>query len=219
MAAIGTWRPAGIVHLDGVPWYTAPIPPAGHDCWPQSRHTNDNGVLWLERCPCGAARVHHPTAGAWFGRDTRATGRVLSPSVIRLAVAQAHRRAIRHERQATMTSDRQVIQCSYVESTRTASQGARAYVVLTNPAGGHDRIVILVRGRNGRWAQKWENIQRLGDFRIAVLPPGHAQHSDRRVRSFTDTEAERFLAAVNATPMPRADVAAAMARVHSGGAR
>ncbi len=218
MAAIGTWRPAGIVHLDGVPWYAAPIPLAGHECRPQSQHRNADGLLWLERCPCGAARVHHPTAGAWFGRDTRATGRVLAPSVIRRAAAQAHRRATRHERQATMT-DRHVIQCSYLETTRTAPRGARAYVVLTNPRSGHDRIVVLVRCHGGQWVQKWENTQRLGDFRIQVLSPGHAHHGDQRLRNFTDDEAQQFLAAVTATPAPRTDVAAAMARVHTGGVR
>lgn len=219
MATIETWRPAGIVHLDDAPWYSAPIPPAGHECWPQSRHTNDVGVLWLERCPCGAARVHHPTVGAWFGRDSRATGRVLSSSMVRLAVAQAHRRATRHERQAIVTGDRHVIQCNYLEATKVAPLGARAYVAATSPVAIYGRIVVLVRSHGGRWVQKWENLQRLGNFRIKVLPPEHGHYGDERLRDFADTEAERFLAAVGATPPPRADIAAAMARVHSGGAR
>lgn len=219
MATIGTRLPAGITHLDGVPWYTAPIPPTGHDCWPQTQHHNADGLLWLDRCPCGAARVQHPTIGAWFGRDTRATGRVLSPSVIRLAVAQAHRRATKHERQAVVTGDRQVIQCTYRGSTRIAPPGARAYVVSPNLACGHDRIAVLVRGHDGRWAQKWESIQRLDGFRIAVLTPKHAHHGDQRIRTFTTEEAARFLTAISPAPAPRADVAAAMARVHTGGAR
>lgn len=219
MDTIGTWRPAGVTHLDGVPWYTAPIPPAGHDCWPQSQHHTADGLLWLERCPCGAARVHHPTAGDWFGRDTRATGRVLSPSVIRLAVAQAHRRATRHERQAAVTGDRQVIQCNYLETTRVAPLGARAYVAASSPVAIYGRIVVLVRSHGGRWVQKWENLQRLGNFRVKVLPPEHGHHRDERIRTFTDDAAAQFLAAINTAPKPRADVAEAMARVHSGGAR
>lgn len=219
MSTIETWRPAGIVHLDDAPWYSVPIPPAGHECWPQSQHLNDVGVLWLERCPCGAARVHQPTAGAWFGRDSRATGRVLSSSMIRLAVAQAMRRAIRHERQAIVTGDRQVIQCNYLEATKVAPLGARAYVAATSPVAIYGRIVVLVRSHGGRWVQKWESLQRLGNFRVKVLPPEHGHHGDERLQTFADDEATRFLAAVSATPKPRADVAAAMARVHAGGTR
>lgn len=219
VATIGTWRPAGIGHLDDIPWYSAAIPPAGHDCWPQSQHANADGVLWLERCPCGGARVHHLTAGTWFDHNSRATGRVLSPSVIRLAVAQAHRRATQHERQAVVTGGRQVIQCSYLDDTQFAPRGARAYVVRINPTSGHDRIVVLARTHSGRWVQRWENILRLRDFRVVTLPPGHAHHSDHRLRTFTDDGAAQFLAAVNSAPEPRADVVAAMARVHSGGTR
>jgi hypothetical protein len=219
MTTTETRHPAGVTHLDGVPWYTAPIPPAGHDCWPQSRHHNDDGVLWLERCPCGAARVHHPTAGGWIDRGSRATGRVLSPSVIRLAAAQAHRRATQHERQAVVTGDRQVIQCSYLDDTPFAPRGARAYVVRINPASGHDRIVVLARTHGNRWVQRWENTLRLGDFRVVTLQPGHDRHRDHRLRTFTDDDANAFLTAIKAAPKPRADVAAAMARVHAGGAR
>ncbi|WP_191304436.1 hypothetical protein [Lentzea cavernae] len=176
-------------------------------------------MLWLERCPCGGARVHHPATGQWFGRNTRATGMALSPSVIRLAAAQAHRRATRHERQVVVTGDRQVIQCTYLESTAVADRGARAWVVTINPASGNDRIAVLVRARDGRWARRWESIERLGDFRVALLPEGHAQHGDRRLRTFADDEAERFLDSVTAKPAPQSNAAAAMARVHAGGSR
>ncbi|MFJ5984330.1 hypothetical protein [Lentzea sp. NPDC092896] len=219
MSTVETCCPTSVAHLEDVPWYSAPIPPAGHECWRQSWHTNENGLLWLERCPCGGARVLHPTAGSWFGHNTRATGRALSPSVIRLAAAQAHRRASRHERQVVVTGDRQVIQCTYLASTAVADCGARAWVVTINPASNHDRIAVLVRARDGRWAQRWESIQRLGDFRVALLPVGHPHHGDRRLRTFADDEAKRFLDVVTATPAPRADAAAAMARVHAGGSR
>lgn len=219
MATIETQRPASITHLDGVPWYLAPIPPAVHECWPQSQHANADGVLWLDRCPCGAARIHHPAASAWLERDSRATGRVLSPTVIRLAAAQAHRRATQHERQAVVTGDRQVIQCSYNGSTHIAPPSSRAYIVHINPATGNDRIAVLIRCHNGRWAQKWESISNLSDFRVTVLPPGHAHHEDQRLCTFTDEEAQKFLGSISTPPAPRANVAAAMARVHSGGAR
>jgi hypothetical protein len=219
MDTIETSHQASITHLDGIPWYRAPLPAAVHECWPQSWHTNSDGVLWLDRCPCGAARVHHPAAGGWIACDTRATGRTLSPSVIRLAAAQAHRRATQHERQAVVTGDRQVIQCRYLEATQFAPCGAQAYVVRINPASGHARIVVLVRTHNGRWVQRWENIRHLHDFRAVNLPPSHAHHGDRRLRAFTDDDASQFLAAIDAAPKPRADVAAAMARVHAGGAR
>lgn len=219
MDTTGTPHQAGITHLDGLPWYRAAIPPTAHDCWPQSQHRDPDGVLWLDRCPCGGARVHHPTAGDWFGRDTRASGRVLSPTLIRLAAARAHRRATATERQAPVTGDRQVIQCNYVEATKVAPSGARAYVAASSPIAIYGRIVVLVRSHSGRWVQKWESLQRLGNFRVKALPPEHGHHGDERVRSFTDAEAARFLAAVTTTPTPPADVAAAMARVHTGGAR
>lgn len=77
-----------VEHLDGLPWYTASIPPARHDCWRQSWHLNEAGHLWLERCPCGGIRTYRdgrPSTPWWCGRNTRATGRVLSPSIIRRA--------------------------------------------------------------------------------------------------------------------------------------
>lgn len=80
-------RRAGVVHLDGLPWYLADLPAAAHDCWRQSWHTDDNR-LWLERCPCGGARAYRdgrPSTPWWFGRNSRATGRVLSSSIIRRA--------------------------------------------------------------------------------------------------------------------------------------
>jgi hypothetical protein len=75
---------AGVGHLGGLPWYRAELPPAVHDCWRQSWHTDAAG-LWLERCPCGGARTPAKPDAQWFGRNTRGTGRVLSPSIIRRA--------------------------------------------------------------------------------------------------------------------------------------
>jgi hypothetical protein len=78
---------AGIGHLGGLPWYRAELPPTVHDCWRQSWHADVNG-LWLERCPCGGARSYRdgrPATPRWFGRNSRSTGCVLSPSTIRRA--------------------------------------------------------------------------------------------------------------------------------------
>jgi len=77
-----------IGHLNDLPWYRADQPPARHDCWRQSWHTDTDGYLWLERCPCGGLRTYRegqPTTLWWVARNSRATGRVLSPSIIRRA--------------------------------------------------------------------------------------------------------------------------------------
>lgn len=84
----GAERHAAVDHLDDLPWYRAPIPPAAHDCWRQSWHLDEVGNLWLERCPCGATRTYRegrPVTPWWCGRNIRATGRALSPSIIRRA--------------------------------------------------------------------------------------------------------------------------------------
>ena len=79
---------AGIGHLDGLPWYRAELPAPEHACTRQSWQTDTVGHLWLERCACGGARTHHPANPdpQWFGRNSRVTGRVLSPTVIRRAL-------------------------------------------------------------------------------------------------------------------------------------
>jgi hypothetical protein len=210
-----TPHPARVTHLDGTPWHSTPLPTADHTCWPHTSHTDPNGTVWLDRCPCGAAR----TTSDWFHRNSRATGRVLSPSVIRLVTAQVQRRATQHERQATMTTTRQVMQCTYLTPSGFVPAGARAYIARINPATGNDRILLLVRAPNGRWAQRWESTDRLGRFRLTTLPPGHAHHGDTRIRDFTTSGAAAFLATVQPTLTPHANPAAAMARVHAGGAR
>ena len=61
---------------------------------------------------------------------------------------------------------RRVVACNYVEATSECREGALAYVILTNQGGGSDRIFIFARTRSGRWVRKWENIKRLGNFRM-----------------------------------------------------
>jgi hypothetical protein len=74
-----------------------------------------------------------------------------------------------------------VVQCNYTAAVSVAAAGARAYLVLPNPGGGDDRIMILVRSRGGRWVGKWESIRRLGNFRCKTLPPEHPMHTDERL--------------------------------------
>ena len=81
-------------------------------------------------------------------------------------------------------SDRKVIQCNYADGTKIARAGARAYVVLPNPGNGHDRIKILVRSRNGRWVEKYEDIQRLTNFRVKALPSEHPLYSSDQLWDF-----------------------------------
>lgn len=86
--------------------------------------------------------------------------------------------------------DRKVIQCNFAEATNAASTGARAYVVLMNRGGGHDRIVVLVRSRGGRWVEKWEDIRHLKDFRVKTLPPEHPLYGNDRIGCHGDAEME-----------------------------
>ena len=74
-----------------------------------------------------------------------------------------------------MSGDVRVIQCNYARPTKVALLGARAYVVLTNPGNGHERVCVLVFSRGKRWIRKWEAIGNLTDFRAKMLPPEHPQ--------------------------------------------
>ncbi|ANZ35224.1 hypothetical protein BBK82_03200 [Lentzea guizhouensis] len=80
-----------------------------------------------------------------------------------------------------MSNDRKVVQCNYVESTKVAPAGARAYVSLPNKGNGHDRIRVLVRSHGARWALKWEDTTRLDHFRVKTLPPEHPLYADERL--------------------------------------
>lgn len=42
-----------VEHLEGTDWYSAPAPPAGHECFAQTRAWLEDGY-YLERCPCGS---------------------------------------------------------------------------------------------------------------------------------------------------------------------
>lgn len=89
-----------------------------------------------------------------------------------------------------MDDDRRVIACNLTETTNIGPRGARCYVVLPNPGGGHDRIVVLIRSHGGRWVEKWENMKRLGNFRVKTLPPEHSLYGEMRL---WDYDVDRYL--------------------------
>jgi len=101
-----------------------------------------------------------------------------------------------------MTGDRFVIQCNYTKSTKIAVAGARAYVRLDNPGNGHDRIMILVRSRGGRWVLKWESTARLGNFRVKTLPSAHPLYDDDRMWNLEQDRAGELVAVLNACVSP-----------------
>lgn len=69
--------------------------------------------------------------------------------------------------------DIRVVACNVSFGTKVFPAGARAYVVMTNPGNGNDRVVILGRSRGGRWVKKWERRDRLSNFRTKTIPPEH----------------------------------------------
>lgn len=87
---------------------------------------------------------------------------------------------------ATDEPDRKVIQCNYVEATSTVANRARAYVVYPNLGNGCDRVCVLVRSRRGRWVEKWESRERLGNFRAKTLPAAHPMYPNDRLHPPTE---------------------------------
>lgn len=86
-----------------------------------------------------------------------------------------------HEHRKPREGDRRVVQMNYAVSTNVAAKGARAYLVLPNGGGGHDRICILVKSRGGRWVEKWEDSRRLTNLRAKTVSPGHPLYDDDRL--------------------------------------
>lgn len=88
-----------------------------------------------------------------------------------------------------MADDRHVVQCNYTEGITSVAQGARAYVIYPNDGNGAERICVLVRSRGGRWIEKWEDIRRLGNFRVKTLPSEHPLYDNHRLMSaeYADT--------------------------------
>jgi hypothetical protein len=52
-------------HLDGVPWYEAPVPRKWHRCKPQTRGYYN--LSFVQRCACGATWMR----GGWVGKNER----------------------------------------------------------------------------------------------------------------------------------------------------
>lgn len=78
-------------------------------------------------------------------------------------------------------SDIRVVQCNYSNPTKIASRGSVAYLCLTGPGNGNERIVVLVRSRSGRWIRNWESIRNLERFRCKTIPPEHPRYGDERL--------------------------------------
>lgn len=71
VAAIERWVPVAgsgdveLEHLDGVPWYKAPLPPRIHSCTPQTRGWS--GFQRIKRCACGGTWI----MDGWCGKNER----------------------------------------------------------------------------------------------------------------------------------------------------
>lgn len=101
--------------------------------------------------------------------------------------------------------DRHVVQCNYAQATKVAARGARAYVVLTNPGSGHDRIQVFARSRGGRWVLKWEPIRYLVNFREKTIPPEHPLYFDEQLWEWEPGETARALNEARAAAMKAKD--------------
>jgi hypothetical protein len=80
-----------------------------------------------------------------------------------------------------MADDRRVVQCNYTEGISSVTGGARAYVIYPNDGNGAERVCVLVRSRDARWIEKWEDMRRLGNFRVKTLPPEHPLYGNDRL--------------------------------------
>lgn len=80
-----------------------------------------------------------------------------------------------------MSTDRQLIACNYTEPTTVAAKGARAFVIAQFGGNMPERLRVVVRTRGGRWVEKWENTRRLGNFRLATIPPFTPRYHDDRL--------------------------------------
>lgn len=103
-----------------------------------------------------------------------------------------------------MTEDRYAIACNYTMATKTATKGTKAYVILSNPGNGGDRVQIRFRSRGGRWISKWEDTRRLGNFRRKTIPPESRDYEhawpDPDSTDRTVGELPGFLASARDTP-------------------
>jgi len=90
-----------------------------------------------------------------------------------------------------MSESISVIVCNYEESISSVSKGARCYVWDANASHGGERVHLLVRSRSGRWIRKWENRNRIGNFRLLKLQPENPVYS--KLKGYVDFDGERGL--------------------------
>ena len=77
--------------------------------------------------------------------------------------------------------DRRVIACNHVGNSSAVRDGARCYLVLANPGGGHDRVEVLARSYGGRLIRRWVSAARVTNFRVVTLPYEHHLYDDDRI--------------------------------------
>lgn len=95
-----------------------------------------------------------------------------------------------------MTSpDLRVVACNLTEPTATATAGTLAYVRWANNGHDNDRLPLLIRSRGGRWIRKWEDMRRLGNFRLKTIPPDNPIYARLREEAVSEPEqADELLA-------------------------
>lgn len=79
--------------------------------------------------------------------------------------------------------NRRVIACNFRVSRAAVRRGALAYVSRPDYGSGHERVVLLIRSRGGRWIHKWEAVKNLTNFRVKTIPPEHPRFEDERLWS------------------------------------
>lgn len=85
---------------------------------------------------------------------------------------------------ADQPTDRRVITCNYLAGTKVVAKGAKAHVA-TAFLGGNlpERVYVVVCSRGGRWIEKWESVQRLGNFRPTTLAADNPRYANHWLQS------------------------------------
>lgn len=63
------------------------------------------------------------------------------------------------------------IVANHREGDKICRPTAQCWIMWTNPGGGFDRNMMVVRSRGGRWVKKWMRADRLTNWRIKWVPP------------------------------------------------
>jgi hypothetical protein len=63
------------------------------------------------------------------------------------------------------------IMANHRDGDNICSPKAQCWIMWTNPGGGFDRNMMVVRSRSGRWVRKWMRTDRLENWRVKWVPP------------------------------------------------